>query len=504
MHFNSRLTALLVGSIFCLTSQAQLSRLGEDVQYGVSLSGQGGNGDNAPFWQTANRFGLGNSKNNSGLARAYIKRDTENDSLYRWRMGYGVDLVAPIHYPQNFIVQQAYAELQIWDFRISLGQKERYSELKNPLLSTGGMTLAMNARPLPQLRLEFPDFYAFKFTKEWLAIKGHLSYGMYTDDRWQRKFNDGDTRYSYTSGSFYHSKAGFIRIGNKEKFPLHITGGLEMVCQFGGKEHNVRYRDPDGQIQTVQSNKTSIKDFFHAFIPSGSDQTDTYNPNVMGNHLGSWLGRIDYIEKNWGASIYAEHFFEDHSQMGWKFAWKDMLYGAELNLPKNPVVSTVLYEHMRTTDQSNPVFKDTDTPLNPWRVGGDDNYYNHYNYGAYQHAGHVMGNPTIISPIYNHDNRIFCYDNRIKAHHAGISGQPHRDLTYRALYTYERSWGTYRTPHTNPKKGQFWLVEATYKPQRLHGLGITASYGQNHGDLLGNSKGGMLTISYSGWINKTY
>lgn len=504
MHLNSRFTALFVGCVFCLTSQAQLSRLGEDVQYGAILSGQGGSGDNAPFWQTSNRFGLGNSENNSGFARAYIKKDTENDSLYRWRMGYGIDLVAPIHYPQNFIVQQAYAELQIWDFRISLGQKERYSELKNPLLSTGGMTMGMNARPIPQLRLEMPDFYAFKFTKEWIAIKGHLSYGMFTDNHWQRKFNDGDTKCPYTSGSLYHSKAAYVRIGNTEKFPLQVTGGLEMVCQFGGKKYNLRYLKPDGSMQNVLNYKTGIKEFFHALFPSGSDESDTYNPNVMGNHLGSWLGRIDYVGKTWGASVYAEHFFEDHGQMGWRFAWKDMLYGAEVNLPKNSVVSTLLYEHMRTTDQSSAVFKDTSTPLVPYSVGGVDNYYCHGNYGAYQHAGHVMGNPTILSPIYNQNHHIYCFDNRIKAHHAGIMGQPHRDLTYRALYTHERSWGNYWYPHPNPKVGQFWMIEATYKPQRLHGLGFTASYGQNHGSLLGNSKGGLLTVSYSGWINKSY
>lgn len=504
MHLNNRLTALLMGSIFCLSSQAQLSRLGEDVQYGVSLSGQAGDGDYAPFWQTANRYGLGNHKNNSGYGRAYLKRDTENDSLYRWRMGYAVDLVAPIHYTSKFIVQQAYFELQIWDFRMSLGQKERPAELKNNLLSTGGMTMGTNARPIPQLRLEFPDFFFFKKTGHWLGLKGHLAYGKYTDNRWQRDFNAGDTSNSYTSGSFYHSKGGFLRIGDVEKFPLQITGGVEMVCQFGGKEYNVHYLDANGHLQTVTHNKTGVKEFLQALVPTGSDATDTYNPNVMGNHLGSYMARLDYIDKKWKASFYAEHFFEDHSQMGFTFSWKDMLYGLELSVPENPVVTTLLYEHMGTTHQSGPVFKDTETPLNPWSIGGDDNFYNHLNYGAYQHAGHVMGNPMILSPIYNTNHRIFCYDNRIKAHHAGIMGQPHRDLTYRALYTHERSWGTYRTPHANPKTGQFWMVEATYKPERLHGFGITASYGQNHGELLGNSKGGMLTVSYSGWLNKTY
>lgn len=499
MHLNSRFTALFLGCVFCLSSQAQLSRLGEDVQYGASVSGQAGSGDNAPFWQTANIFGLGNSKNNSGLVRAYIKRDTENDSLYRWRMGYGVDLVAPIHYPQNFIVQQAYAELQIWDFRISLGQKERTSELKNPLLSTGGMTLGMNSRPIPQLRLEMPDFYTFKFAKEWIAIKGHASYGMYTDNRWQRNFTKTNVTAPYTKNLLYHSKAGFIRIGNIDKFPLTLTGGLEMVAQFGGKVWNRGIQNqPDGSYKF----SSGIMDYFRALIPAGNDVTDGDNPNIAGNHLGSYLARLDWHGKDWKVGIYAEHFFEDHGQMGFKFAWKDMLYGAEINLPKNPVLSTILYEHMRTTDQSGPILSCHGDKV-PY-IGGLDDYYNHGLYGCYQHAGFTTGTPLIISPIYNANRVIYSFDNRITAHHIGFSGSPYRDIEYRVLYTHEKSLGAYRLPHSNPHKGEFILIELAYHPHNFNALGLKASFGMNRGDLLEKSTGGMLTISYDGWLNKSY
>ena len=37
--------------------------------------------------------------------------------------------------------------------------------------------------------------------------------------------------------------------------------------------------------------------------------------NVTGNHLGSWLARINYDTDTWKASIYADKFFEDHSAM---------------------------------------------------------------------------------------------------------------------------------------------------------------------------------------------
>ena len=59
---------------------SQIKRLGRDVQYGVSLRGTFGEGDKAPFWFTNNRYGLGAVKNNTVLARTYIKRDVEADS----------------------------------------------------------------------------------------------------------------------------------------------------------------------------------------------------------------------------------------------------------------------------------------------------------------------------------------------------------------------------------------------------------------------------------------
>ena len=77
-----------------LGASSQAKRLIEDVQYGVSLRGTSSSGDNAPFWFTNNRYGLGAVRNNTFLARTYIKRDAEADSLRNWRIGYGADVAA--------------------------------------------------------------------------------------------------------------------------------------------------------------------------------------------------------------------------------------------------------------------------------------------------------------------------------------------------------------------------------------------------------------------------
>lgn len=484
-------------------SQAQISRLGEDIQYKAELSGSLSDGKNAPFWFTNNRYGLSTIENNSGYLRAGISRDIRTDYERDWRIGYGLDMAVPFGMSGNFILQQLYADVQWKALRLSLGQKERELELKNQQLSSGALTSGINSRPLPQVRLELPDFLAIPGTKNWLAVKAHLAYGAYTDNQWQREYNGGNTKYLYSANSLYHSKAGFLRVGNTEELPVTLTGGIEMSCQFGGEAWNLfnRADHDDDSFNPYQDMGHGFKQFWEAFIPGGSDANDGDFHNASGNHLGSWHISVDYKGKGWGARAYAEHFFEDHSQMFWQYGWKDMLYGFEVDLPKNPVLGTFLYEYVRLDDQSGSIYRDA-TPALPEQISAIDDYYNHHVYGSWQHAGFTMGSPLIISPLYNRDNRIYCYDNRVRAHHFGITGNPCAQLGYRFLFTHEKSLGTYHAPRTDPRYGNFLLIEAVYKPDWLKGLQLTAAYGQNGGKLLGRSHGGMLTVAYSGWINK--
>ena len=484
-----------------LAVSSQVERLGEDVQYGFSLRGTSGGGDNAPFWFTNNRYGLGPIGNHTVQARAYIKRDAEEDSLRFWRIGYGADIAAGYGNQSEVCAQQVFLDVQWKMLRLSIGQKERPSELKNEELSTGGMTLGINARPLPQVRLEMPEFWAVPGTKGWLSFKAHIAYGIYTDNRWQRNWNAG-TENLYTKNSLFHSKALLIKIGNDRKFPLTLTWGLEMACQFGGKGYNeVGY--------TGQQFEDGIKlggNILKAFIPGGGDVNDDAFSNAAGNHVGSWHIRLDWKAKNWSVGAYVDHFFEDHSQLSMQYGfWKDMLLGVEINLPKNRYISNIVYEHNGTMNQTGPIFHDA-TPENPLQISACDTYYEHHIYGAWQHGGFVMGNPLILSPMYNAyhgmPGLLNCRFNRINAHHVGLKGNPTPWLSWRALYTYEKNLGSYDHPVIDPLKGHFLLLEATYKPKTLKGLGFSLAYGHNHGNLLGKSNGAMMTVSFDGWIRK--
>lgn len=490
----------LLCAIVCM--KAQVSRLGENVQYSFTAQGTAGGGDNAPFWFTNNRYGLGTTDNFSGLARVALWRTVETDSLWFWRIGYGVELASPINNQNGyFCIQQAYADIEWKMLRLSLGQKERPSELKNPYLSTGGMTLGMNARPLPQVRLEMPDFWTVPGTKSIFSFKAHLAYGWYTDAKWQKKFNAG-TNNIYTEGSMFHSKALFIRLGNREVFPLEVIGGLEMACQFGGTGWNLQQYGGGALGQGINLGGN----LWTAFLPGGGDVNDENYTNAAGNHVGSWHLRLDWIQKNWSIGLYMEHVFEDHSQMFLQYGWKDMLLGLDVNLPDNPFLSALVYEYNSTMHQSGPIYHDK-TEENSQQISARDEYYNNHIYGSWQTGGFVMGNPLLLSPIYNnyfgHTGKLSLLHNRVRFHHIGLMGRPASEWSWRFLYTHQYSLGTYMSPVYEPCSANYVLFETTYSPKWCRGLSMTASYGHNDGNLLGNSNGAMLTVRFNGWINRT-
>lgn len=487
---------------------SQTDRLGKDIRYGISLRGTSGGGDNAPFWFTNNQYGLGPIDNHSLLFRSYVKREVETDSLRHWRIGYGADMAVGKGIQSTFAVQQLFLEVQWKNLRLSLGQKQRPSEFKNEELSTGGMTLGINARPIPQVRLEIPDFLIVPGTKGLFAVKAHIAYGKYTDSRWQREWCE-ESASPYTRGSLFHSKSLFMKIGNEKRFPLTLKWGLEMACQFGGKGYNLKNYNDEKLVQGVSLGRNIVDSFF----PGGEDVNDDSFSNAAGNHLGSWHFRLDWTAKNWSVGGYMDHFFEDHSQMFVQYGlWKDMLLGIEMNLPENPYLSCVVYEHVGTMNQSGPIYHDA-TEENPLQISANDAYYNHHVYGSWQHGGFVMGNPVILSPLYNEymgmkDGYMWmggllnsCF-NRADAHHVGLKGNPSPRLSWRVLYTYEKNLGSYDYPVKDPLEGHFLLLEATYRLKKTRGLGVTASYGHNHGSLLGNANGATLTVAWDGWIRR--
>lgn len=490
MNFKKTVLALLCSPVCFIPASAQFSK---GLNYKVEAASVFSGGEYAPFWLTANRNGLSSVENNNGYLRAGIFRPMEKEKKFSYALG--LDLAVAYNFTSTFVVQQAYADLKYSFLELSIGSKERNPELKNPLLTSGGMTFSNNARPIPQVRISIPEYIDVPGTKGFFAVKAHLAYGMFTDDRWQKNFAAPGSK--HTEHVLFHSKALFARIGNEEKFPLVFEGGLEMAAQFGGNAFNsspgVPFLDmPNG-----------IVDFFKVLIPSGGSENTPKGEqvNVYGNHVGSWNFSLSYKFPGWKIRGYYDHFFEDHSQMFGQYGWKDCLAGMELTLPKNPFVHTLVYEYIGTKDQSGAVFHDK-TEAFPDQISAVDDYYNHYIYTGWQHWGMSIGNPLLISPIYNKDGLITFRSNRMKAHYIGLYGTPSDEWSYRVNLSHARHWGTYFDPLDEVEKVFSMSAEVNYRPKRLKGWEFSVTGAFDRGKMIGNNQGGMIRICKTGLLSK--
>lgn len=467
-----------------------------------------------PLWLNANKHGLSSLDATNGYLRASLERPLSVDDDRRWGLGYAVDVAAALHYTSTFVVQQAYVEGRWLKGVLSLGSKEWGLALKNNRLSTGSQTLGINARPVPQVRLALADYWEVPLTKGWLSLKGHIAYGWFTDENWQKDFAAPTAK--RTENTLYHSKAGYVKIGNAYKFyPVSLELGLEMATQFGGTSYNA-----DGK--EVVHNSSDLKAYWNAFLPGGAEAVETTYKNIEGNQLGSWMFRLNFDYDTWYLGFYGEHFFEDHSamfQMGnsgygtgdqWNtrkrtsftlYSLKDMMLGTELRLKgARTWINNVVLEYLYTKYQSGPIYHDHNPNISD-QISGQDNYYNHYVFTGWQHWGQAMGNPLYLSPIYNDDGTIVFKNNRFYAFHLGLSGEPSDFVNYRLLTTFQRSFGLYSDPYSDPQNSLSLLAEVNYhfpSYTALRGWSVTAAFGWDAGKTYGTNLGGQLTITKRG------
>ena len=471
--------------------------------YNVEISASLSTGESTPFWLVNNRQGLSSLKKSNGYLRAgFFRHEHTADRRFDWQAC--ADLVLPYNYTSPFVIQQLYGGVRYRSLNLTIGAREWSNGVVDSNLSSGDMLFSQNYRPIPQVMLEMPRYNYVPLTNKWLAVRGYFSLGLYTDWRWERDRANPDA--PWIDKRLLHTKGLFLRGGNPDRFPLTVEGGLEMGAQWGGTLHAVnRYTHEHYTVRFPHG----IKDLMKVIIPrSGGDASDPNQlgeiTNVYGNHLGQWSLAANYTPKDspWKARAYYEHFFDDHSMMFFDHAWKDMLLGVEVTVPKNPVVSKFVYEYINTKDQSGAVYWDH-TPEIPAQISGRDNYYSHYLYTGWQTWGMGQGNPLLISPIYNTPGLFDSYDflnNRIKGHHFGWEGSPLPGLDYRTLLTFTRSWGSYLEPAPRLRHNFNFLLEVSYSPARLPGWRGRLSLGADGGCLLGRSFGAMLTISKSGWL----
>ena len=481
--------------ILCLFATPILGQEQEPAfNYKVEATGIVTNGEFAPLWLTANRYGKTSAKDKQASLQAGIFY--HQDFKHHWRIEAGLDLIGGKNLTSNFWVHQAYADFSWNILSISVGSKERngYPLSKNEELTSGWMVEGNNMRPIPQIRGEIKDYFSIPGTKNWVAFKGHIAYGWFTDGRWQEDFVSKEQL--FTKGVRYHSKSLMLRFGNKDKFPVELEWGIITSAQFGGKQ---MIKNANGSVSIKKDFPNGMKDYIEIFIPK---QKSTYE-NVSGNHCGSWNFALNSYIGDWKVRAYLEHYFEDHSQMFWQYGrWKDGLLGFEVSLPKNRWISNILWEGMATKDQTGPILYDGGIgSFHDLQMSGRDNYYNNGEFLGWQHHGASIGHPFLHGPQYNSDGTNTIKSNRIRSNHLGISGTPSEEWSWRILVSFARHWGTYSVPLDKQQKQFSGLAEISYKPNWSKGWSASVSLGLDRGNHLGNSTGGMISIRKTGGFN---
>ena len=332
------LFAILSGSL----AQAQTEN--SSLTYHVELGATAGDGTYAPLWFTGNRYGLGSTNPNSGYLLAGISY--EKQFKRGWHIEAGLDMAGGIHQAQDVFIHQIYSDFSWKMLTLSIGSKERpgFPLTKNTALSSGMMVEGPNTQPIPQIRGEIKEFLNVPGTKGWLAFKGHIAYGSFTDNGWQKDFVQPGQY--FTKDVLYHSKSLMLRLGNKEKLPLEFEFGLLMATQFGGDRY---LKLEDGSTENVLDMPDNLKAYWKAFFPQtgGSDTPEGEQVNVEGNMLGSWNFALNYYLGQWKFRAYLEHAGNNSTSgvgMNSKLKYKSQIEATTSSSLLRNIVSTGLYD----------------------------------------------------------------------------------------------------------------------------------------------------------------
>lgn len=477
-----------------LAAQPDSTQRWNHTHYSIEAEAIASKGQHNPFWFSANRYGLNSIAPQQHMLRLSLIRDEASDSARTWKLGYGADVVTGTHQLSPVHIQQLYASLRYGHSRFTLGMKEQASYLVHPTLSTGSQSFGMNARPLPEVRWDL-EWTNISGAGHWAAIRGHAAYGIVTDGAWQKEY--ASPYQNYVKGTILHHKAGFLRLGNPDRHTFNFTMGIEMAREFGGTVH-FGQGEKHGTPRQTQEMASDALQYLFAFIGTGGYDTvvKTQYANNGGNTVGSWRFALDYRNRRygWAARLYYDHFFEDHSAMFDEYGWFDGMWGLQVDFPKNHFISSIVLEHLRTDDQSGPLYHDH-TAVVPDQISARDNYYNHGLFQGWQHFGMARGNALYASPMYEDKGTLIFSGNRFRANHIGITGQPLSKFSYRLLYSHLWSWGTYNVPYEEVRHQHSALLELGYTWRSW-----TAKVGLafDRGDKIGQQSACQITIAKRG------
>ena len=514
-HRVLRTICLLVATVAAMTAGAIAPGDSIEASYSVGAIFGTGNSTFAPHHISANRGGTVTGQHTS-LVWVAVKHDMDTTRRLSWGAGAELwggyssgasydrydpasdALVPGKQHPASFWIQQLYFEGKHRSVFLVVGQKDINPGLVSRDLSSGDLIMSGNARPPAGLRagLRWVDL---PLTRGKVQIKGEGGYYRFGDSQWLRHHYNYYNNFITVDYWFNYNNI-YLRTNPSRRFVF--TLGMQVAYQFAGTWTCYEY----GKMTTRVKMDADAKAFLRAIIPGsgGKAPGDYYSE---GNHVGSWDLALDYkAGNNTVLRAYYQSPWEDGSGLG-KLNGFDGLWGIEYRSGKRSLISGAVIEFIDLMNQSGPMhfaykdFKDDDHPTGS-EVGhattGADDYYNNYCYNSYQNRGMTIGTPMVANVLYNTDGYLRITDNRLRGFHMAITGNVSRDVSYRAMMSWRKSWGTPYIPRLQPVAASSMMLECTWQPQRLKGLQLQLQMAHDHGKLTGNNTGATLAISYNG------
>ena len=485
-----------LGTLFTFPAGAQTT-----VSYDLTAETAVGSGDYTAYQLTTNRHHVLATRPNTAYLRGAV--NVAHQWAEDWKLSGAVDAVASVHADHKAYLQQCYVNLSWQDFFIEAGTRELKPVLRNPVLSSGAFTKGNNAKPIPQVHVGTNGFWTVPYTKGWLQINADFGYGKLLDSDYREKqfLREGSGNWHYATGALYHQKHLYFR-SNPEK-PFFVTVGIEHVAQFGGTGYST-----ETGVMVAKKKPANLKAFWKVILPVGDSQyyeNDAMEDWVYGNHIGSMTVQLGWnINKDHQLQAWLDNPFEDGSGIRKSNGW-DGLWGLEYKnrTEGRQYVRGAVVEYVQTTNQSGPLHWDSGDFPEPIRsqitdlVTGNDNYYNHMFYGAYDHYGMALGNALLAAPIYNKDGYADFRDNRVKAWHLGINGEITDQLSYIVKGSYREGWGTYANPLARKHHSFDAMLQGIYT---LGDWQFSAAYAFDNGNIYGDCNTFNIKIGYHGKI----
>lgn len=424
----------------------------------IIMMGALSGGDSLPFWATANQYGI-YPESSGALAQICLKSEFDDSKSFHYRFGASGAIRADKYlkgqsWNRAFLADEAYASIGWKCLTLDVGMKHPELDFYGPsrslgsLSSTGGhLTMTGNARSLPGYNLILEPV-AFPGTKGHLMFWGLFGDYIGTDN-------------PYTKNRLYHRTKAFTKIYCNPTKEWYITLGLDHYALWGGYDPVVGYA------------RVNFKNYLRVITggSAGGDGTGSDQLNVIGDQGGSETIGFGYEGRDYIVRFQHEKPYSDKSGMK-LFNFPDGVNTLSFSFrDKKRWVSDIVYELYYTKFQSGSDHRETiiDGQIVPQpgdNYVGVDNYYNN---GEFR-SGWTYYNRPLTSPLFfpagtldGTFNRYMLHpmtidktqciaieNNRVMAHHFGISGLLGYKAPYKLMATISQNYGIY----TKPYKGQ--------------------------------------------------